>query len=192
MVAGVRIRPVSMALYPPTVWRKTDTTNDRPSSTSHWTFWVTRPRLATRFWNIRGESSGSLPARSIERMCQKNQARSSAPIRTNSQTGEIEPAGITTMSPIAKSWLARNQPYVPACRMPTTTKNRPAAEIAAPSRSNVGFAPRRPGSTMRRPRTRIAPTTTAWTHERQAPAGRRGDQATDQGTRRGADARRRR
>ena len=41
-------------------------------------FWVTSPRLATRFWNILVDSSGSLPARSIDRMCQKNQASRSA------------------------------------------------------------------------------------------------------------------
>jgi hypothetical protein len=119
--------------------------------------------LATRFRNIRVESSGSLPARSIDRMCQKNHASRSAPIRTKSQTGEIDPAGRTTTPPITKSCDAMIQPYVPACRMPTTTKNRPAADSTAPRRSNFGFGPCTPGSTIRRLRTRIAPTTRACT-----------------------------
>ena len=66
--------------------------------------------MATRFWNIRVDSSGSLPPRSIDRMCQKNQASRSAPIRTNSQTGEMPPSGMTTVSPIANGTFAVIQP----------------------------------------------------------------------------------
>ena len=37
-VAAVKTTPVPIALYPRTVWRKTDTTNDVPMSSSHCTF----------------------------------------------------------------------------------------------------------------------------------------------------------
>ena len=67
-VAAVKTTPVSIALYPRTVWRKTETTNDVPISSSHWMFWVTRARLQVRFRNSPVESSGSLPARSRARM----------------------------------------------------------------------------------------------------------------------------
>ena len=42
-------------------------------------------------------------------------------------------------------------------------KNSPAADRIAPTRSKVGFGPGLPGSTIRRLRTMIAPTTSAWT-----------------------------
>ncbi len=48
MVAAVKTSPVSMALKPRTVCRKTETTNEMPMSMSHWTFWVTRPRFEVR------------------------------------------------------------------------------------------------------------------------------------------------
>ena len=67
-VAAVKMTPVSMALYPRTVWRKTATTNDVPMSSSHWMFCVTSPRLDVRFLNSPVDSSGSFPARSRERM----------------------------------------------------------------------------------------------------------------------------
>ncbi len=37
-VAAVKTTPVPIALYPRTVWRKTDTTNDTPMSRSHCMF----------------------------------------------------------------------------------------------------------------------------------------------------------
>jgi hypothetical protein len=37
--------PVLIALNPRSVWRKTDTTNVIPISSSHWMFWVTSPRF---------------------------------------------------------------------------------------------------------------------------------------------------
>ena len=47
-VAAVKTTPVWIALYPRTVWRKTDTTNDVPMSSSHCMFCVTRARLQVR------------------------------------------------------------------------------------------------------------------------------------------------
>ena len=67
-VAAVKTTPVSMALYPRTVWRKTATTNEVPIRSSHWMFWVTRPRLDARFRNSPREISDSLPPRSRARM----------------------------------------------------------------------------------------------------------------------------
>jgi hypothetical protein len=37
-------------------------------SSSHWMFWVTSPRFEVRFLNSPVDSSGSLPARSRERV----------------------------------------------------------------------------------------------------------------------------
>jgi hypothetical protein len=37
-VAAVKITPVSIALYPRTVCRKTATVNETPMSSSHWMF----------------------------------------------------------------------------------------------------------------------------------------------------------
>ena len=67
-VAAVKMTPVLMALYPRTVCRKTETTNDVPMRSSHWMFWVTRARLHVRSRNSPVESSGSFPARSRARM----------------------------------------------------------------------------------------------------------------------------
>jgi hypothetical protein len=47
-VAAVKITPVLIALYPRTSWRKTETTNEVPISTSHWMFCVTSARLQVR------------------------------------------------------------------------------------------------------------------------------------------------
>ena len=67
-VAAVKTTPVPIALYPRTVWRKTETTNDAPMSSSHCMFCVTRARLQVRFLNSPVDSSGSFPARSRARM----------------------------------------------------------------------------------------------------------------------------
>ena len=67
-VAAVKMRPVSIALWPRTTCRKTETVKEIPMSSSHWTFCVTRPRLDVRFLNSPVDSSTSLPARSLDRM----------------------------------------------------------------------------------------------------------------------------
>ena len=43
-VAAVKMTPVLIALNPRSVWRKTETTNVIPISSSRWMFWVTSPR----------------------------------------------------------------------------------------------------------------------------------------------------
>ena len=68
-VAAVKITPVLIALKPRSVWRKTETVNVIPISSSHWMFWVTSPRLEVRLRNRLLDSSGSLPARSVARIC---------------------------------------------------------------------------------------------------------------------------
>ena len=103
MVAGVSARPVWMALKPWACCRNTDMTKNEPCMVSHWTVWVPRPRFAVRFANIRRDSSGSLPRRSVARMCRKNQIRNTTPMATNSHTGEIPPLGMSTVLPIEKS-----------------------------------------------------------------------------------------
>ena len=75
----------------------------------------------------------------------------------------MPPAGITTVEPTTKSCVERSQPYVPAWRMPTTTKNRPAADRTAPRTSKFGLAPCTPGSVMRRARYRMTSTSSACT-----------------------------
>ena len=65
--------------------------------------WVPSPRLATRLRNIRSGSSTSSPFFSHDRTCRKNHSRNSAPMTTKSQTGEIDPSGITTVPPMEKS-----------------------------------------------------------------------------------------
>ncbi len=77
---------------------------------------------------------------------------------TNSQTGEMPPFGMTTVPAMLKSVRAAVQPYVELCRTPSTTKNRPAAERIAPTRSNRGAAPRG-GSTILRAITMMRATT---------------------------------
>jgi hypothetical protein len=49
-----------------------------PISSSHWMFWVTRPRLEVRLRNRLVDTSGSFPARSLARMWRKNQNRKAA------------------------------------------------------------------------------------------------------------------
>src|SRR3954451_5312687 len=44
-VAAVKKTPVLIALKSRTVWRKTETTNVIPMSSSHWVFWVTEPEI---------------------------------------------------------------------------------------------------------------------------------------------------
>src|SRR3954454_9993446 len=44
-VAAVKTTPVLIALKSRTVWRKTETTNVIPMSSSHWVFWVTEPEI---------------------------------------------------------------------------------------------------------------------------------------------------
>jgi hypothetical protein len=58
-----------------------------------------------------------------------------------------------------KSVRELNQPYVRDCRMPSTTKNNPAADKAAPTRSNCGRCAGRGGSGILRASSRIAITT---------------------------------
>ena len=77
----------------------------------------------------------------------------------NSHTGETPPFGIRTVPPILKSSRETNHPYVLDRRIPSTTKNRPAADRIAPSRSNGGLAPWMPGSAIRGLRRMIAATT---------------------------------
>jgi hypothetical protein len=67
-VAAVKISPVSIALYPRMVCRYTATTNDVPMRISHCMFCVTSARSDVRFLNRPVDRSGSLPARSRERM----------------------------------------------------------------------------------------------------------------------------
>jgi hypothetical protein len=86
-----------------------------PMSISHWMFCVTKARFDVRTRNSPVDNRGSLPARSIERMWMKNHSRKPAPRARNS---------------------ARSPPLLPACRIPTTTKNMPRAERTAPSASN--------------------------------------------------------
>ena len=64
---------------------------------------VPSPRLATLLRNSRRGSSTPLPFFSLDRTCRKNHSRNSAPIATNSHTGEMLPFGITTVPPMAKS-----------------------------------------------------------------------------------------
>jgi len=70
--------------------------------------WVPSPRLEILLRNRRSGSSTGLPLCSAERTCRKNHSKNSAPIATNSHTGEIEPLGITTVPPMVKS--ARDLP----------------------------------------------------------------------------------
>src|SRR3954470_8222706 len=67
-VAQVKMTRVLIALKSPTVWRKTDTTNEMPISNSRWTFCVASPRFQMRLRNNSVDRSGSLPARSRRRM----------------------------------------------------------------------------------------------------------------------------
>src|SRR6266480_742022 len=140
-VAAVKITPVLIALYPRTSWRKTETTNDVPISTSHWMFCVTSARLQVRFLNNRVESSAGLWARSRERMYKKNHARNRAPIPRNRASSAL---------------------LLPAWRIPNTTQNIPTPDRIAPtvSKGRVGSGAR--GSTRRRLRRTIVPTTRAW------------------------------
>src|SRR5215211_5412773 len=80
-------------------------------SSSHWAFWVTRPRFEVRLRNSPVDNSGSWPARSLARTDQKNQARTSAP---------------------ATSRPSISQPLLSAARMPMTTRIRPTADRMAP------------------------------------------------------------
>ena len=125
---------------------------------NHWMSCVTNPRLEVRLRNRRVDKSGSLPARSRNRIQKKNPTNKRAPMPTKSQTGEMPPWGMTTVLPMVKFWLAVNQPYVPDCRMPSTTKTSPAAERIVPTISNFGLAPCTPGSWMLRLSTMIKAT----------------------------------
>jgi hypothetical protein len=63
-VAAVKTTPVLIALKPRTTCRKTVTTNEMPSSSSHWMFCVISARFEVRSRNRLVESSDSRPARS--------------------------------------------------------------------------------------------------------------------------------
>ncbi len=130
-----------------------------PWRISHCTNCVPMPRFATRLANMRRCSSGSRPWRSLDRMCRKNQARISTPTATKSQTGETPPSGMITAPPTEKSFLALNQPYCDDCRMPSTTKNSPAADSTAPPRSKRGAVWVTGGSSILRARNTIHATT---------------------------------
>ena len=90
-------------------------------SSSHWAFWVTRPRLDVRLRNSSVESSGSLPARSLARTEAKNQTSTRAPA--------------TIRASISQTLLS-------AARMPVTSRTRPTADRTAPpmSKGRVGSA----------------------------------------------------
>ena len=112
-----------------------------PNSSSHWVFWVTRPRLEVRLRNSAVDNSGSWPARSLARTDQKNHTKTKAP---------------TT------SRMSISQTLSSAARMPMTIRTRPTADRTAPpvSKGRVGSAGR--GSWIRRLSRMIAVMTSAW------------------------------
>ncbi len=60
-VAAVKTTPVPIALYPRTVCRKTETTNDTPMSSSHCVFCVTRAEIADAVPEQPGRQERLLP-----------------------------------------------------------------------------------------------------------------------------------
>ena len=60
-MAGSSTSPVSIAEKPRTCWRNTEITKKAPCRTSHWRFWVSRPRLEVRLVNSRTDTSGARP-----------------------------------------------------------------------------------------------------------------------------------
>jgi hypothetical protein len=104
-------------------------------------FCVTRARLHVRFRKSPVESSGSFPARSRRRMKRKNASRKTAP---------------TARKPTNRALL------LPAWRIPNTTQNMPMPERIAPTRSKGRSGSGASGSTIRRLRRTIVPTTSAW------------------------------
>ena len=110
-------------------------------SSSHWAFWVTRPRFEVRLRNSPVDSSGSWPARSLARIHRKNQARTSAPTTSRASI---------------------SQPLLSAARIPMTTRTRPTADRTAPpvSKGRLGSGGR--GSWTRRASQTITAMTRAW------------------------------
>ena len=136
-------------------------------SRSHCTFWVTSPRLAVRLRNTAMGSSGSPPARSRARMCQKNRPISTAP---------------------ATSRMAMRAKLSSAASTPITTRTRPAADSTAPTLSKGCVRSAGRGSTMARLSHRIKHDDERLEHEGGAPTDGGGDEAADQGSGGGADA----
>src|SRR4051794_34152518 len=91
-------------------------TKKMPCSTSHFTFWVSRPRFDVRLRKRQIETGVVLPLCSRARACTKEPARIGTPSATYSHTRE---------SP---------QPYVLVCRIPKATKKSSAADRTAPGR----------------------------------------------------------
>ena len=115
--------------------------NDDPISSSHWTFWVTIPRLEVRLRNRASDSNGSCPARSFARTDRKNPMRTTTPLVINARV---------------------SQRLLLAARMPMTISTRPTADNTVPRMSNgrVGSAGR--GSLIRPLSPRTAATISAW------------------------------
>src|SRR3954454_2233449 len=99
--------------------------------------------------------------------------------------GETPPLGTTTVLPIVKSSREANQPYVRVSRIPSTTKNSPAAESTAPTRSKRGARPSRAGSGIHHDDARDDD---HLEQERGPPAQRGRDEAADERSRRRPEA----
>ena len=108
---------------------------------SHWTFWVTSPRLDVRLWNSTVDNRASSPARSLARMCTKNQARNKAPTTTST---------------------AIHARLLSASRIPMTTSTKPVADRTAPTVSKGRVGSGATGSSIRRLSNTIVATMSAW------------------------------
>jgi len=75
-----RTSPVWIAEKPRTCWRNTEITKKAPCRTSHWRFWVSRPRLEVRLVNSRSDTSGARPFFSLTHAEPTNRARMTTPI----------------------------------------------------------------------------------------------------------------
>ena len=104
-------------------------------------FWVTSPRLEVRLRNRAVDSSGSLPARSLDRTDTKNAASTTAP---------------------ATMRATISQPLLSAARMPSTTRTRPVAERTAPVTSNCRVGSAGSGSLIPRASQMMTAMTRAW------------------------------
>ena len=155
-VAAVKITPVSIRLSPRTTWRYAETTNEVPSSNSHWMFCVTSPRFDVRLRNTRSTAAAPFrPARPA-----------GCPGRTRRGATRPRPAGCPSTRVVVGG------------EDPGDDEDQAGGQDGSElSNGWVGSGGTR--SSIRRARNKIVPTTTAWKRT-PPPTDHGGDEPTDQ------------